>query len=206
MVNLFAFMIMKNLKALNDQRFDCVPKFVGRQNSKGFVLTGDKLFEEIGLTDKRGNYFYSRLLQTDNLFAENAKMIDPTTRSYVMSIPLRIVVVVKEVNLDLFQYKLINDLIGMDLISFDRKRKPIITLNRSSTDYESIYKRETGKDITNWSGAYSLILIDFTLKYQIEYDECIDLDVWSNIDYSQFEEAEGECDNLDQLLERLRNL
>lgn len=198
---------MKGLAEINGDIFDSeIPKFIGRQNERGQVLAGEKLFEYIGLTDKRGNYFYVRIIGEDK-FAKRSDKIDPYSIAYTVSTPLRIVFVVRDINIELFQYKMLNDIMGLNLVSFDRKRRPIIELDVATTDIEDIYSLETGKQLQQWSGAVGLLAIDFTLKYQLDYINCLALpSLCSNINYCDFEQIKDECANLDEVLQRLQNL
>lgn len=211
MVNLLAYTLIRKIIQANEAVLkDSTPRFIGRQNEKGEVIYGEKHFEYIGLTDKKGNYFYVRYANNNGKevsYSKKADLIDPRYFSYVVGIPLRMVFVFSDLSTEYFHLKILNDLIGLDLATFDRRRTPIIELDGSSTNYETIYKEETGKDIKGWSGAVKLIAFDLTLKVNIDYESCQQFSsLCEDISYCQFEEAMEDCTTMDQLLTRLNIL
>jgi hypothetical protein len=209
MVNLIAFNLIDKIKQANCDLFsECIPRYIGRQNSKGMVLYGTSLFEYIGLTDKRGNYFYIRLAGTqDNNFQKERDKLDPSSFNYSITSPLKLVVVFKEYNIELVHLKMTNDLMNVSFNSFDKRRNSKIEIKSSSTNFEKIYKEETGKELGQWNGASRLISFDLDLKFVMDPDDCFQIPgLCEEITYETYQELKAECSTLDAMLVRLQIL
>lgn len=210
MINIIAYCLIEKLLERNKTIFtDSTPRFIGHQNSKGQVLYGDKFFEYIGLTDKKGNYFYIRQAAEKNNFNRSTDKFDSGAFNYSVSIPLKLVVVFKDLNTELFHYKILNDLLGINVAAIDHKRRPALEMIDSCTDFETIFQEETGKSIEGhqWNGSTKLMSYDMNLRFQIEYDPCLTLScLCADLGYDDFVLLKQECKTVDAILAKMNSL
>lgn len=211
MLNLFLFDLMYKLRSnLNDVFTGSEPLLIGTQLDNGVVVSGDSEFEYAGITDKKGNFFYlNRLANAETEYTEiETKTGSCCAKTYWAVTKIKLVAVYQRYPTETIEYKLKNQLAGGICIdSIPHNQRPQITLTKSGSDFETIYKAETLKQKAKTvDKSWRLTAIEFTLKYMTTFDGCNRIDNCCEINYETFCKLLKENGTLTKLIAKLKQI